>query len=110
MDESVGNALSAWATAFTGLSVILNQEMFTHQDVKGHRESFDLLLTIGHYTGGQFHLSELGFSLLYDPRTVVALAGNVLQHGVCPVASDRACLAHFWHRKVGERLGVKEPQ
>ena len=69
-----------------------------------------MLLTIGRYTGGQFHLTRFGFSLLYDLGTVVALAGNVLQHGVCPVASDRACWAHFWHRKVGERLVVKKPQ
>ena len=110
LNQSIGNALSAWATPFTGLSVILNRETITHRDIKGYRESFDLLLTIGHYTGGRFHLPGLGFSLLYDPGTVVALAGNVLQHGVCPVAGDRACLAYFWHRKVGERLGVKEPQ
>ena len=85
------------------------RDNYPPRDVKGYRESFDLLLTIGHYTGGQFHLPGLGFSLLYDLGTVVALAGNVLQHELCPVAGDRACLAHFWHRKVGERLGVKEP-
>ena len=30
LNESIGNALSAWATPFTGLSVILNQETITH--------------------------------------------------------------------------------
>ena len=119
LNESISNALSAWATPFTSLSMILDRETITHQDIKGYRthqdikgyrESFNLLLTIGHYTGGWFHLPGLGFSLLYDLGTVVTLAGNVLQHGVCPVAGDRPCLAHFWHRKVGERLGVKEPQ
>ena len=69
---------------------------------------FDLLLTIGNYTGGQLHLPRLGFSLIYDLSTVVALASNVLQHVVCPVASDQACLAHFWHQKVRERLGLMQ--
>jgi len=77
--------------------------------VKGYRESFDLLLTIGDYTDSWIHLPGLGFSLIYDPGTIVALAGNVLQHGVCPVASDWACLAHFFHQKVRERLGVIQP-
>lgn len=109
LNKPISKALLVWATPFTGLSVILNRETITHRDVKGYRESFDLLLTIGDYTGGRLHLPGLGFSLIYDPGTVVALAGNVLQHGVCPVAGDRACLAHFWHQKVGERLGVRQP-
>jgi len=110
LNKTISKALQVWATPFTGLSVILNRETITHRDVKGYRESFDLLLTIGDYTGGRLHLPGLGFSLIYDPGTVVALAGNVLQHGVCPVAGDQACLAHFWHKKVGERLGVKQPK
>jgi hypothetical protein len=109
LDRSIVNALELWATPFTGLSVIMNRETITHRDVKGYRESFDLLLTIGNYAGGQLHLPRLGFSLIYNPGTVVALAGNVLQHGVCRVTSDWACLAHFWHHKVGERLGVMKP-
>lgn len=109
LNESIIKALDSWATPFTGLSVIMNRETITHRDVKAYRESFDLLLTIGRYTGGRLHLPGLGFSLIYDPGTVVALAGNVLQHGVCPVTGDRACLAHFWHHKVGERLGVMQP-
>ncbi|EDR03961.1 uncharacterized protein LACBIDRAFT_306265 [Laccaria bicolor S238N-H82] len=110
LDNPINIALRVWATPFTGLSVILNRETINHRDLKGYRESFDLLLTIRNYTGGRCHLAGLGFSLVYDPGTVVALAGNVLQHGVCPVLGDRACLAHFWHKKVGERLGVKRPQ
>jgi Oxygenase domain of the 2OGFeDO superfamily len=110
LDDPINIALRVWATPFTGLSVILNRETIDHRDLKGYRESFDLLLTIGNYKGGRCHLAGLGFSLVYDPGTVVALAGNVLQHGVCPVLGDRACLAHFWHKKVGERLGVKRPQ
>ena len=108
LDENILNGLNVWATPFTGLSVILNRETITHQDAKGYRESFDLLLTIGEYTGGQLHLPGLGFSLIYDPGTVVALASNVLQHGVCPVAGEWACLAHFWHQKVGERLRLMQ--
>jgi len=109
LNETISKALQVWATLFTGLSVILNWETINHWDVKGYRESFDLLLTIGDYTNGQIHLPGLRFSLIYDPRTIVALAGNVLQHGVCPVAGDWACLAHFFHQKVGERLGVIQP-
>ncbi|EDR01065.1 uncharacterized protein LACBIDRAFT_312551 [Laccaria bicolor S238N-H82] len=109
-DEATSMALGVWGTPFTGLSVIINRETITHRDVKGYRESFDMLLTIGRYDQGQFYMSGLGFSLLYDPRTLVGLAGNVLPHGVCPVVSERACLAHFWHKKVGERLGVMPPQ
>jgi len=77
--------------------------------VKGYRESFNLLLTIGDYTDSWIHLPGLGFSLIYDPGTIVALASNVLQHGVCPIAGDWACLAHFFHQKVRERLGVIQP-
>jgi hypothetical protein len=109
LNETVIKALDLWATPFTGLSVIMNRETITHRDVKGYRESLDLLLTIGQYTGGRFHLPGLGFSLIYNPGTVVALAGNVLQHGVCPVTGERACLAHFWHHKVAEKLGIMQP-
>jgi hypothetical protein len=109
LNETVIKALDLWATPFTGLSVIMNRETITHRDVKGYRESLDLLLTIGRYTGGRFHLPGLGFSLIYNPGTVVALAGNVLQHGVCPVTGERACLAHFWHHKVAEKLSIMQP-
>ncbi|EDR14419.1 uncharacterized protein LACBIDRAFT_321468 [Laccaria bicolor S238N-H82] len=63
--------------------------------VKGYRESFDMLLTIGRYDQGRFYMPGLGFSLLYDPGTLVGLAGNVLPHGVCPVVGEHACLAEL---------------
>ena len=110
LHNTIHNTLEVWSTPLTGLSVILNQETITHQDIKGYRESFDMLVTIGNYSEGQLHLPGLGFSLVYNPRTLVAITGNILAHGVCPVAGERACLAHFWHRMVGERLGVEPPQ
>ena len=69
-----------------------------------------MLVTISNYSEGRLHLPRLGFSLVYNPGTLVVIAGNILAHGVCPVACERAYLAHFWHRKVGERLGVEPPQ
>ena len=110
LNNTILNALEAWSTPFTGLSVILNRETITHRDIKGYRESFDMLVTIGDYSEGRLHLPGLGFSLVYNPGTLVAIAGNILAHGVCSVAGERACLAHFWHRNVGERLGVEPPQ
>ncbi|EDR13507.1 uncharacterized protein LACBIDRAFT_322491 [Laccaria bicolor S238N-H82] len=56
LDDPINIALRVWATPFTGLSVILNREMIDHRDLKGYMESFDLLLTIGNYTGGWCHL------------------------------------------------------
>ena len=64
---------------------MLNRETITHQDIKGYRESFDMLVTIGDYSEGWLHLPGLGFSLIYNPGTLVAISGNILAHGVCPI-------------------------
>ena len=47
-----------------------------------------MLVTIGNYTQGRLHLPGLSFSLIYDLGTLVAITGNIIAHGVCPMASE----------------------
>ena len=54
-----------------------------------------MLVTIGNYSEGWLHLPGLGFSLVYNLGTLVAITGNILAHGVCHMAGEQACLAHL---------------
>ena len=101
--DSLDEARSLWASPFTAFSIISNRETEFHRDGKGFAPFYDLLATVGHYTGGRFEVPGIGLCFKYDPGTMMGICGKVLQHGVPEVDGDRFCVVQYFHRKV---LGV----
>ena len=65
-----------------------------------------MLIALGEYDHGRLSLPGLGLVLRYNPSTVAAFSGKILQHGAtCP--GNRACIAYYMRDNVLERL--KEP-
>ena len=100
--------LGLWSVLFSGVSIISNRSTPLHRDCNSRKEWMDLLVTLGKYQRGIMTLPGLGVELLYNPGTVVGIAGRVLQHGV-ECDGERACLAYYMRDKVHERLGVRAP-
>ena len=99
-------ALRSWYSPFSALSVISNHIMPLHRDLQGRPEWFDMLIALGEYDHGRLSLPGLGLVLRYNPGTVAAFSGKILQHGAtCP--GNRACIAYYMRDNVLERL--KEP-
>ena len=88
--------LKTWRAPFSGVSIIANWEMIGHRDISGSPHWYDILITMGQYTGMKFHLPSLNVALLYKPRNIITIAEKVLPHSVDPVESgDRVCFAWF---------------
>ena len=69
------------------------------------------LLSTETHKQSQMDLPELGTTLSYGPRTLVAISGKVLLHGVkWWEGGERVCIAHFTKYAVHARLGLERPQ
>jgi hypothetical protein len=99
-------ALRTWTNPFSALQVILNRETPLHRDVRGRKNWYDMLVTLGNYTNGRFELPGIGLRLNYPPGTVIGICSMALMHGAGKVNGDRICLAYFMRNKVLERLGI----
>jgi hypothetical protein len=102
--NSLDQARLLWSSPFTAFSVISNRETELHRDGKGFAPSYDLLATVGNYTGGRFEVPGIGLRFRYDPGTMMGLCGKALEHAVAEVDGDRFCVVQFFHRKVLELL------
>lgn len=106
--ELLVQALELWGVPFNGLSVISNRRTPLHRDCNSRKEWLDALVALGKYDEGFMYVPGLGLELVYNPGTVVGIAGRVLQHGA-ECNGERACLAYYMRDKVHERLGLRIP-
>jgi hypothetical protein len=100
--NSLDQARLLWSSPFTAFSVISNRETEVHRDGKGFAPFYDLIATVGNYTGGRFEVPGIGLRFRYDPGTLMGLCGKALEHGAAEVDGDRFCVVQFFHRKVLE--------
>jgi len=100
--------LRIWSSPFTAITTISNRDTPFHRDNSASHPWFDILLALGVYENGRIEFPGLGMRFKYDPGTVVAFTGRVLQHGAsCP--GDRACIAYHMKDNVIDKLGIKKP-
>ncbi|KAG2112798.1 hypothetical protein BD769DRAFT_1319072, partial [Suillus cothurnatus] len=71
-----------WPSKFSGIEVIVNQEMPHHQDPEASPSFYDLLVSLGKGHQAILDLPDLGAELEYSPGTMVYICGKVLEHGV----------------------------
>ena len=104
---AISRVLDCWFTPFSGVSVICNRETPRHKDVSGRFDWYDVLVTLGTHSEIKFGLPGLRTTLMYSPRTVVALCGRIITHSVeSNEDGDRACFAWFMREDVRKYLGI----
>jgi hypothetical protein len=107
--EETKDIASLWTSVFTGIAVISNRETPIHLDFNGRPEWYDLLTVKGSHSprSTRFDVPEMGLTLAYGPGTVIAVSGQLFQHGVKFWGDgDRICYARFMREEVRKRFGV----
>ena len=99
-------ALQTWYSPFLALSIISNRLMPFHRDLQGRPEWFDMLIAVGKYDHGRLSLPGLGLILRYNPGTVAAFSGKIMQHGAT-CTGNHACIAYYMRDNV--LAWLKEP-
>ena len=99
-------ALQSWYSPFSALLVISNCLTPFHQDLQGQPEWFDMLIALGEYLHGRLSLPGLSLVLQFNPGTVTAFSGKILQHGAT-CDGNCACIIYYMCDNVLEWL--KEP-
>jgi hypothetical protein len=107
--DVVSEVIMSWMSPFSGMSVVSNRETPFHRDVKSRVEWYDMLVTLGDYEDGRLETPNLGLRMVYNPGTVVGIAGKAVRHGVAPCKKDRVFLAYYMRDKVHERLQMVSP-
>jgi hypothetical protein len=88
----IKDELNLWPSIFTGHTFIINRPTPIHRDSNGFKAGFDYL-TVSGTAKATLSLPDLNGTCLYNPGTVVALAGRVFRHGADQAhASDCARL------------------
>ena len=106
--QALAAVLKVWSSPFTAITVISNRDTPYHRDNGSAHSWFDILVGLGDYKIGRIEFPGLGMRLKYDPGTILAFTGRVLQHGAnCP--GDRACVVYHMKSNVVRELGVTSP-
>lgn len=101
--EQLLRALDVWCSPFSALSVITNRVTPLHRDIQGRPEWYDMLIALGDYQHGRLSLPGLGLICRYNPGTVIAFSGKILQHGAT-CCGERACIAYYMRDNVLDRI------
>ncbi|KAH9476467.1 hypothetical protein JR316_0010379 [Psilocybe cubensis] len=105
--EILKQILTIWSSPFGVMTVISNRDTPYHRDNGSCYSWYDFLMPLGKGEHGRLELPGLGLRYKYDPMTLVAITGRLLQHGaVCD--GDRAVIVYYMRRTVFEELGVQE--
>lgn len=104
-NENLAALLDSWTSPYTSASLISNRDSPLHRDNSGGYSTMDLLLSIGNYSHGRFHVPGLGYDFMYTPGTVIGIVGRVLMHGATS-AGDRLCFAQWNKQNVLDSLGI----
>jgi hypothetical protein len=108
--DGVLEVLKYWTSPFSGYGLISNCTTPVHRDNYSQGAWYDLLTTVGPYSGSKMVLENLGLELKYESGTMVALLGKLIQHGTTEASGSRICLAQFMRDNVLERSGIVAPE
>lgn len=105
-DSRMLECLTEWPMVYNIASVIANRACPLHTNKFGHPQWLDLLLTVGEYSDLRFVLPTIGYELQYNPGTVLALSGQLLEHGVSIADGERGVVSFYMHDNVHEFMDV----
>jgi len=78
----IWDILQLWASVFTSLSVIVNQETPIHREVVSRARWFDILTSTGSYYDVDLVLPSLQMKLKYEAGVMVGMSRKVVRHRV----------------------------
>ena len=107
--EAVLEVLKLWMSSFSGYGIISNCKTPLHRDNNSQGAWFDLLTTIGPYSGSRLILQNLGLELQYESGTMVAVLGRIVRHGTTDCNGSRVCIAQYMRDNVLDRFGIDSP-
>lgn len=105
--DHLQDVVMLWTSVFSGCQVISNRETPVHRDNNSHVSWYDLLCSIGPYSGADLEMPGVGLRFEYNTGTAMFLCGRLLRHGVSAADGDRVCLAYYMRENVHKRLGSK---
>lgn len=105
--QNVQDVVMLWHSVFNGCQVISNRETPIHRDNNSHVKWYDLLCSVGPYTGADLEMPGAGLRFEYNTGTAVFLCGRLLRHGVSKADGDRVCIAYYMRENVQQRMGSK---
>lgn len=105
-DPDLKDIFPLWSSVYNVVSVMANRASPFHTDINGRPQWLDLLISVGNYTGLDFVIPTIKRRLRYEPGTVIALSGQMLEHGVGPVEGERGVLSYYMRDNVHEYMDV----
>ena len=103
--QHLSKILEVWAAPFNVVTVISNRQTPFHRDNGAYYTCFDILLALGEYQDGRLETPGLGMRFKYDPGTLAAFSGRILQHGVT-CAGNRACMVFHSKGNIMRNFGI----
>ncbi|TFY54799.1 hypothetical protein EVJ58_g8649 [Rhodofomes roseus] len=106
-DEGLKNVFTHWPSCFSAVQVISNRVSPVHLDVGASYGSFDVLATVGKFSGGHIQFPTLSIDVDQRAGSVVAFAAHLLPHSVAEFEGDRVSFAWFLKDAVGSWAGME---
>ncbi|KAI6097425.1 hypothetical protein EDD16DRAFT_1527593 [Pisolithus croceorrhizus] len=80
-DTDMSSILPIWNLVYNSISIMANCTTPYHRDVNGQQQWLDMLIMVGHYVPLDFIIPILNLWFRYNPGTIIAMPGSVLEHG-----------------------------
>lgn len=82
VDHPLHSNIGIWPSSYGGIAIICNRITKPHRDTGAWSGGLDLLASLGTHQASELHINTLGVKLTYNPGTLVALSGAVLEHSI----------------------------
>ncbi|KAI6161599.1 hypothetical protein EDD17DRAFT_1481306 [Pisolithus thermaeus] len=105
-DTDMSSILPMWNSVYNSMSIMVNCTTPYHTDVNGWQQWLDMLIMVGNYPPLDFVITTLNLWLQYNPGTIIAMPGSVLEHGVGYADGNCTCLAYYMWQNVHESVGI----
>ncbi|KAI6096351.1 hypothetical protein EDD16DRAFT_1500475, partial [Pisolithus croceorrhizus] len=105
-DTDMSSILLIWNLVYNSISIMANPATPYHRDVNGQQQWLDMLITVGHYAPLDFVIPTLNLWFRYNPRTIIAMPGSALEHGVGYADGNHACLAYYIQQNVHQSVRI----
>ncbi|KIK75128.1 hypothetical protein PAXRUDRAFT_173704 [Paxillus rubicundulus Ve08.2h10] len=86
---------------------MVNHSTPFHRDHNNRVQWYDLLASIGTYVSAWFKVPTLGTACYYPPRSVIAVSGLLVRHGVGPTEGNHLCFVSYMRDNVHQAMGVQ---
>ncbi|KAI6040141.1 hypothetical protein EDC04DRAFT_2567478 [Pisolithus marmoratus] len=102
----MSSILPIWNSVYNSVSIMANCTTPYPRDVNGCQQWLDMLIMAGNYPPLDFVITTLNLRFRYNPRTIIAMPGSTLEHGVGYTDGNHTCLTHYMQHNVHQLVGI----